>query len=74
VSDPVRAPVATLDWLPPRVLLRRRVLNTAVRVFERAGFGEVLTPTFEDTALFARTSGDASDAQGDVLVHGPRGP
>ena len=41
--------------------LRRRVIDTAVRVFERAGFGEVVTPTFEDTALFTRTSGDASD-------------
>jgi histidyl-tRNA synthetase len=61
VSEPVRAPVATIDWLPPRVLLRRLVIETAVRVFERAGFGQVVTPTFEDTALFARTAGDASD-------------
>ena len=37
------------------------MIDTAVRVFERAGFGEVVTPTFEDTALFARTAGDASD-------------
>jgi histidyl-tRNA synthetase len=61
VSDPVRAPVATIDWLPPRVALRRLVVDTAVRVFERAGFGQVITPTFEDTALFSRTAGDASD-------------
>jgi histidyl-tRNA synthetase len=61
VSEPVRAPVATNDWLPPRVLLRRRVIDAALRVFERGGFGEVVTPTFEDTALFARTAGDASD-------------
>jgi histidyl-tRNA synthetase len=61
VREPVRAPVATLDWLPPRVALRRLVIDTAVRVFERAGFGQVVTPTFEDTALFARTSGDGSD-------------
>jgi histidyl-tRNA synthetase len=61
VSTLVRAPVATNDWLPPRVLLRRLVIETAVRAFERAGFGEVVTPTFEDTALFARTAGDASD-------------
>ena len=32
-----------------------------MRVFERAGFGQVVTPTFEDTALFARTAGEASD-------------
>jgi histidyl-tRNA synthetase len=61
VSELVRAPVATVDWLPPRVVLRRRVIDTAVRVFARAGFGEVVTPTFEDTSLFKRTSGDASD-------------
>ncbi len=61
MSDPVRAPVATLDWLPPRVALRQHVVETAVRIFGRAGFGQVVTPTFEDTALFKRTSGDASD-------------
>jgi histidyl-tRNA synthetase len=61
VSEPIRAPVATLDWLPPRVALRQLVLETAVRVFERAGFGQVVTPTFEETALFSRTAGEASD-------------
>jgi histidyl-tRNA synthetase len=61
VSEPVRAPVATIDWLPPRVVLRQLVIDTAVRVFERAGFGQVVTPTFEDTALFKRTAGDGSD-------------
>ena len=61
MSELVRAPVATIDWLPPRVALRQLVIDTAVRVFERAGFGQVVTPTFEDTALFARTAGDASD-------------
>lgn len=61
MSELVRAPVATIDWLPPRVALRQLVIDSAVRVFERAGFGQVVTPTFEDTALFARTAGDASD-------------
>jgi histidyl-tRNA synthetase len=61
VSELVRAPTATIDWLPPRVALRQLVVATAVRVFERAGFGQVVTPTFEETALFSRTSGDASD-------------
>ena len=61
MNELVRAPVATIDWLPPRVALRQLVIDTAVRVFERAGFGQVVTPTFEDTALFARTAGDASD-------------
>jgi histidyl-tRNA synthetase len=61
VSELIRVPVATIDWLPPRVLLRQLVIDSAVRVFERAGFGQVVTPTFEETALFARTAGDASD-------------
>ena len=61
MSELVRAPVATIDWLPPRVALRQLVIDSAVRVFERAGFGQVVTPTFEETALFARTAGDASD-------------
>jgi histidyl-tRNA synthetase len=61
MSEPIRAPVATVDWLPPRVALRQLVVDTAVRVFERAGFGQVVTPTFEETALFARTAGDGSD-------------
>ena len=61
MSEPVRAPVATIDWLPPRVALRQLVVETAVRVFERAGFAQVVTPTFEDTALFSRTAGDSSD-------------
>ena len=76
MSELVRAPVATVDWLPPRVILRRRVIDAAVRVFERAGFGEVVTPTFEDTALFKRTSGDALRCcqQGDVLLSRPRRP
>ena len=72
VSEPVRAPVAhaRLAAAARRAAPARRS-TTAVRVFERAGFGQVVTPTFEDTALFARTSGDASDVvtQGDVLVH-----
>jgi histidyl-tRNA synthetase len=57
----ITAPVATNDWLPPRVALRAVVADTGVRVFERAGFRQVVTPVFEDTALFARTSGESSD-------------
>jgi histidyl-tRNA synthetase len=61
VSARIVAPPATLDWLPPRVRLRQHVTDVAREVFERAGFGQVVTPTFEDTALFSRTSGDTSD-------------
>ena len=30
-------------------------------LFEAAGYGQVVTPTFEDTGVFARTSGEGSD-------------
>src|SRR3954452_19135018 len=57
----IKAPVATNDWLPPRVAIRQHVIGAAVRVFERAGFRQVVTPVFEDTGLFARTAGETSD-------------
>ena len=43
---------------------RRRsaaVIDLARSVFEPAGYGEVVTPGFEDTELFARSSGETSD-------------
>jgi histidyl-tRNA synthetase len=57
----IQAPRGTLDWLPPRVELRRRAIEVGRRVLESAGYGEIVTPTFEDTSLFARTSGEGSD-------------
>ncbi|MGZ4430718.1 MAG: histidine--tRNA ligase [Gaiellales bacterium] len=56
-----QAPRGTLDWWGARAALRRHVLDEARRVFETAGYGQVVTPTFEDTAVFARTSGEGSD-------------
>jgi histidyl-tRNA synthetase len=56
-----KGPVATNDWLPPRVATRQHVVETAVRVFDRAGFRQIVTPVFEDTGLFVRTSGETSD-------------
>jgi histidyl-tRNA synthetase len=61
VSDRFSAPRGTLDWWGPRAALRRRMLDQARRVFEGACYGEVVTPTFEDTAVYARTSGTGSD-------------
>ena len=37
------------------------MLDAAREVFESAGYGQVVTPTFEDTGVFARTSGEGSD-------------
>jgi histidyl-tRNA synthetase len=61
MSQEFQAPRGTLDWYGARAGLRRAVLDTAREVFESAGYGQVVTPTFEDTGVFARTSGEGSD-------------
>jgi histidyl-tRNA synthetase len=61
MSERIEHPRGTLDWLPPRVRLRQHVIDVAIETFERAGFGQVVTPVFEDTALFSRTAGETSD-------------
>jgi histidyl-tRNA synthetase len=61
MSGAFQAPRGTRDWFGPEALRRRRVIETAGAVFEAGGYGEVVTPTFEDTGVFARTSGAGSD-------------
>ena len=61
MSQEFQAPRGTLDWYGGRAALRRAVLDAARDVFEAAGYGQVVTPTFEDTGVFARTSGEGSD-------------
>ena len=61
MSDQIKAPNATLDWYAPRIALRQRVAEVAIETFERAGFRQIVTPVFEETRLFARTSGESSD-------------
>jgi histidyl-tRNA synthetase len=61
MSEHIEHPRGTLDWLPPRVGLRQHVVDVAIEAFERAGFRQIVTPVFEDTALFARTAGETSD-------------
>lgn len=56
-----RAPKGTFDLLPPRaetVLHVREVFAAAAR---RAGFRYIETPSFEETSLFARGVGEATD-------------
>ena len=55
------APRGTLDTLPAEQPLRDAILAVADSVAARYGYGRILTPTFEDTELFARTSGEGSD-------------
>jgi len=61
VSREFQAPRGTLDWYGPRAALRRSVLDRARQVFESAGYVQVVTPTFEDTGVYQRTSGAGSD-------------
>ncbi len=51
----------TRDLLPPETELWNRVEQTARALFARYGFGEIRTPIFEDTQLFARGVGEDTD-------------
>ena len=51
----------TRDLLPPETELWNHVEATARAVFGRYAFGEIRTPIFEDTALFARGVGEETD-------------
>src|ERR1700683_4377321 len=51
----------TRDLLPPETDLWNRIETTARRVFARYNFGEIRTPIFEDTSIFARSVGEETD-------------
>jgi histidyl-tRNA synthetase len=51
----------TRDLLPPETALWNEVEQTAHEVFPTYGFGEIRTPIFEATELFARSIGEETD-------------
>ncbi len=57
----IKAPRGTHDVLPDEQPLWRRVIGEAERLCALYGYRPIDTPTFEDTELFARTSGQGSD-------------
>jgi histidyl-tRNA synthetase len=57
----LKAVRGTRDLLPPETELWNRVESTARAVFARYNFGEIRTPIFEDTQLFARGVGEETD-------------
>jgi histidyl-tRNA synthetase len=57
----LKAVRGTRDLLPPETELWNRIEATARRVFARYNFGEIRTPIFEDTVLFARSVGEETD-------------
>jgi histidyl-tRNA synthetase len=61
MSEKFQPPRGTRDWWGDDAARRRHAIDRAREVFEPAGYGEIVTPVFEDTALFARSSGESSD-------------
>jgi histidyl-tRNA synthetase len=61
MSQPLKAVRGTRDLLPPETALWNRIEATARDVFARYNFGEIRTPVFEETALFARGVGEETD-------------
>jgi len=57
----LKAVRGTRDLLPPETALWNRIETTARAVFTRYNYGEIRTPVFEDTALFARGVGEETD-------------
>jgi histidyl-tRNA synthetase len=56
-----KAPRGTFDVLPSDSVARARVYSAAALAFERAGYGRIETPVFEETELFARGVGESTD-------------
>jgi histidyl-tRNA synthetase len=56
-----QVPRGTYDLLPDEAVVRRRILEEARFLAEGAGFGQIETPVFEDSELFVRTVGEATD-------------
>jgi histidyl-tRNA synthetase len=57
----LKAVRGTRDLLPPDTELWNRIEAIARSVFARYNFGEIRTPIFEDTSLFARSVGEETD-------------
>ncbi len=54
-------PRGTRDILPQEARRRRRIVSTAEDVFTGYGYGQITTPTFEETGLFVRGVGESTD-------------
>jgi len=61
MSERFKAPRGTFDVLPDDSAVRAGVFAAATQAFERAGYGRIETPAFEDTDLFARGVGGSTD-------------
>jgi histidyl-tRNA synthetase len=61
VSRKFQAPRGTFDVLPDQERARQRLERAASELLGRAGYARIETPAFEDTELFARGVGEATD-------------
>src|SRR5690349_20246932 len=61
MAERFKAPRGTFDVLPQQDPVRRRIRSAAQVALERAGYGRIETPIFEDTDLFARGVGESTD-------------
>ena len=61
MSGRIERPKGTHDVVPSEMPLWQRVTAEVERLCALYGYRKILTPVFEDTALFARTSGEGSD-------------
>ena len=57
----IKVQKGTKDILPQEMSLWHKMEDEARRVFSNAGYGELRTPIFEATELFARGVGDTTD-------------
>ena len=57
----IQAPRGTEDVTPESAPRWRHVEETFRALVARSGYGEIRTPTFEETALFVRTVGETTD-------------
>src|SRR5512132_2122081 len=61
MANRFQAPKGTFDILPADAVARERVDRAARELFNRAGYARIETPAFEDTELFARGVGTATE-------------
>jgi histidyl-tRNA synthetase len=57
----LRAPIGTHDLLPPESALMEELVASFAQRARRAGYGLLVTPTFEEASLFERGIGDGAD-------------
>ena len=61
MAERFQPPRGTFDVLPGEARGRARLLAAAEELLDRAGYGRIDTPAFEDTDLFARGVGGSTD-------------